>query len=59
LTGKGVVNRIITELCVFDVTPSGLVLIELAEGVTVEDIKAATEGSFTISKNLKTIEYAQ
>ncbi|AKG07743.1 succinyl-CoA:3-ketoacid-CoA transferase [Moraxella bovoculi] len=42
LTGKGVVNRIITELGVYDVTDKGLVLVELADGVTFEDVQNAT-----------------
>jgi 3-oxoacid CoA-transferase subunit B len=42
-TGKRVVSRIITDLCVLDVTPSGLSLIELAPGVTADDIRAKTE----------------
>jgi len=42
-TGRGVVDRIITDLCVLDVTPDGLVLRELAPGVSVEDIRARTE----------------
>ncbi|CAK4649213.1 unnamed protein product [Aphanomyces euteiches] len=56
LTGKQVVNRIITELAVFDVTPQGLVLIEHAPDVTVDDIRSRTEADFTVSPNLTTME---
>ncbi|CAK4102645.1 unnamed protein product [Aphanomyces euteiches] len=56
LTGKQVVNRIITELTVFDVTPQGLVLIEHAPDVTVDDIRSRTEADFTVSPNLTTME---
>ncbi|MBV8380259.1 MAG: succinyl-CoA--3-ketoacid-CoA transferase, partial [Paucibacter sp.] len=42
LTGKGVVNRIITDLAVMDVTPAGLKLVELAEGVTREFVQGKT-----------------
>ena len=42
LTGKQVVNRIITDLGVLDVTPEGLKLVELAEGVSFDDLQAAT-----------------
>jgi 3-oxoacid CoA-transferase subunit B len=42
LTGKGVVQQIITDLAVIDVEPQGLVLREVAPGVTVEDVQAAT-----------------
>ena len=45
LTGKGVVNRIITNLGVLDVVPGGLKLVELAEGVTEEEFRAATEAT--------------
>jgi 3-oxoacid CoA-transferase subunit B len=42
LTGKGVVDEVITDLAVLDVTPHGFVLRELAPGVTVEEVRAAT-----------------
>jgi 3-oxoacid CoA-transferase subunit B len=43
LTGTRVVNRIITELCVLDVTRDGLELVELAPGVTLGEVQARTE----------------
>jgi 3-oxoacid CoA-transferase subunit B len=46
LTGKGVVDRIITDLAVFDVTPAGLELIELAPDVDEAKIRATTECDF-------------
>ena len=49
LTGVGVVDRIITDLAVFDVTPNGLVLVEAADGVDVETLKASTGVPFTAS----------
>jgi len=42
-TGKGVVQRIITDLCVLDVTSDGLRLVELAPGITEADVRRATE----------------
>ena len=42
LSGKAVVNRIITDLGVLDVTPEGLKLVELADGVSFDDLQAAT-----------------
>ena len=51
LTGTRVVNLIITNLGVFEVKPdgSGLVLIELAPGVTLDEIAAATEADYTVA----------
>jgi 3-oxoacid CoA-transferase subunit B len=43
LTGKGVVHRIITDRAVLDVTPEGLVLVEVVPGFTAGDIRACTE----------------
>ncbi len=45
LTGKGVVNRIITNLGVLDVVEGGLRIIETAEGVTEDEVRAATEAT--------------
>lgn len=42
LTGRRVVSRIITDLAVIDVTPAGLVLRELAPGLSLDDVQAAT-----------------
>lgn len=48
LTGKGVVQRIITDLAVIDVTDRGFVLRELAPGVTEEEVKEKTGASLTV-----------
>ncbi len=57
LTGKKVVSKIITDLCVFDVLDKGLLLTELAPGVEVEQVKAATEASFEVSENTWRTKY--
>ncbi len=52
-TGRGVVHRIITDLAVMDVTPTGLVLREHAPGVSVDDIRKATEPEFSVADDLR------
>lgn len=57
LTGKGVVDRIITERAVIDVTESGLKLVEVAKGFTVEDIINSTEPELQVDENVITDAY--
>lgn len=52
LTGKGVVSLIVTEKAVIRMSTSGLVLEELAPGVTLQEVFDATEASLTVSDNL-------
>ncbi|TFB96073.1 MULTISPECIES: CoA transferase subunit B [Cryobacterium] len=49
LTGVAVVDRIISDLAVFDVTDAGLVLRRLAPGVSVEEIRNKTESAFSVA----------
>jgi 3-oxoacid CoA-transferase subunit B len=52
LTGLGVVHRIITEIAVIDVTAQGLELVEVAAGVTAEDVQKVTEPRLRIAAKL-------
>lgn len=56
LTAFKEVNLIVTEYGVMEVTPQGLLLKEIAEGVTVEDIQKITEPTLIISEDLKIME---
>jgi len=55
LTGVAVVNLIVTELGVIEVTPAGLVLLETAPGISAEQVQQATEPRLQISSQLKTM----
>jgi 3-oxoacid CoA-transferase subunit B len=56
LTGIKVVNTIVTEMAYINVTPQGLVLEEVAPGLTAEDVQKATGARLIVSPNLKTME---
>lgn len=56
LTGVGVVDLIVTELGVIEVTPQGLVLKEVAPGLTPEDVQKASEPRLRLSPDLKTMK---
>jgi 3-oxoacid CoA-transferase subunit B len=56
LTGVTVVDTIVTEMAFIRVTPAGLLLEEIAPGVTAEDVQRATEPKLILSPNLKTME---
>ena len=57
LTGLKVVDTIVTELAYIKVTPEGLLLEELAPGLTPEDVQMATEARLRISPDLKKMQY--
>ncbi|MBI1755889.1 MAG: CoA transferase subunit B [Fimbriimonas ginsengisoli] len=54
LTGKACVDLVITDLCVFEID-GGMVLIELAPGVTEEEVRAKTDASFRSASHLTTV----
>jgi 3-oxoacid CoA-transferase subunit B len=56
LTGHGVVNTIITNLAVVEVTQKGLLLREVAPGVSVEDVQAATEPKLLLAEGLREMD---
>jgi len=57
LTGKGVVNRIITDRAVIDVSSKGLTLREVAKGYTVEEVLASTEPNVIVPEDVKLEAY--
>jgi 3-oxoacid CoA-transferase subunit B len=57
LTAKGVVKKIFTDLAVIEITPKGLVLKEVAPGLTAKDIQSVTEPELIIDPDLKEIGF--
>ena len=57
LTGVEVVDTIVTELCVIDVTESGLVLREVRPGVTIDQVQALTEARLIVQGEVKPMEF--
>jgi 3-oxoacid CoA-transferase subunit B len=53
LTGVACVKKIVSDLGVFDITTEGFRLLELAPGVTVEEVKAKTEGRLIVDAGVK------
>jgi acyl CoA:acetate/3-ketoacid CoA transferase beta subunit len=51
------VNMIFTDLAVMEVTPKGLLLKEVAPGLTAKDVQSVTEPKLIVSPNLKEIEF--
>jgi acyl CoA:acetate/3-ketoacid CoA transferase beta subunit len=56
MTAVGVVKLIVTDLCVIEVTPKGLLLKEIAPGITAEDVQSVTEPKLIISPDLKEMQ---
>ena len=52
LTGQGVVNRVITDLGVFDIDDKGLTLVELAPDVPIEEVRERTEAEFSVAEGV-------
>jgi len=56
LTGVKVVDTIVTEMAYIRVTPEGLLLEEIAPGLTAEDVQRATEAKLRVSPQLRTMQ---
>lgn len=58
LTGKNCVKKIVTELCVMDITENGFLLMERAPGVSIEEIKVKTAGKLIIPKHVPEMKFS-
>ena len=56
ITGMGVVDRIVTDLCVMQVEKDRLILLELAPGIAIQTVQRLMEAPFEISGDLKPME---
>ncbi len=56
LTGTGCLSKIITEKCVFEVNREGLLLTELADGVTVDELLGCTDADFRVASEVKSYQ---
>lgn len=56
LTGKEVVSMIVTELGVFTIGENGLILEEIAKGISIEALRSKTEANFIVSPNVQTMQ---
>lgn len=57
LTGVQCVKKVVTDLAVLEITPAGFLLLETAPGVTVEEVKAKTNGKLTVSESVKEMTF--
>ena len=57
ITGVGCVKKVVTDLCVMDITPEGFKLLERAPGVTVEEIQEKTEGRLIVEGEIPEMQF--
>ena len=57
VTGLGCVKKVVTNLCVMEITERGFELKELAPGVSIADVQAATEGNLIVEGDIKEIDF--
>jgi 3-oxoacid CoA-transferase subunit B len=58
LTGKGCVDLVITDLAVFEIGDKGMTLLELAPGVTEEEVRSKTQATYTVAPTLREVALA-